>query len=153
MQTLYMVIHSVKMKQKTRHGVQINVFCKNFQVLEYIVPREVDAIHICESMKHFSFPGTWACPPGAGAGAAANRRAAPRAVRVAAGTNQPDTAGSSVFAEKVEDLYAFQYRPDYDSEIDGWQFYDAQTECVAGRHGTSCWDASLSVRGSFRCEL
>lgn len=31
-----------------------------------------------------------------------------------------------MLVEKLEDLYAFSYKPDYDSDIDGWSFYSAE---------------------------
>eukprot|EP00039_Didymoeca_costata_P008766 m.115991 g.115991 ORF g.115991 m.115991 type:complete len:742 (+) comp14223_c0_seq3:109-2334(+) len=84
--TLYMVIHSVKKEKLTKEGTPIIVDCKNFQLLEFLIPRAVDAHHVLESIKHFSFP------------------------------------------QKLEDLYAFSYKPDYDSDIDGWSFYSAEAE-------------------------
>ncbi len=30
--------------------------------------------------------------------------------------------------ERVDDLYAFQYQPDYDSDVDGWNLYNPRLE-------------------------
>ena len=73
-QVLYMAIHSVKkknpIKKAGKEGTPVQIHCKNFQILEVVIPRAVDAVHVVESIKHFSFPA------------------------------------------ELEDLYAFQYRPE-----------------------------------------
>ena len=69
-----MAIHSVKkktpIKKAGKEGTPVQIHCKNFQILEVVIPRAVDAVHVVESIKHFSFPSD------------------------------------------LEDLYAFQYRPE-----------------------------------------
>eukprot|EP00038_Savillea_parva_P000911 m.99883 g.99883 ORF g.99883 m.99883 type:complete len:823 (-) comp10322_c0_seq1:319-2787(-) len=87
---LYMTISSVKKgsmeKRGGAEGVPIEVHCKDFQILTFLIPRSVDAIHVYESLMKFSLP------------------------------------------VKTEELYAFQYLPDYFSEVDGWKFYNPEDE-------------------------
>eukprot|EP00035_Acanthoeca_spectabilis_P023972 m.451804 g.451804 ORF g.451804 m.451804 type:complete len:782 (-) comp20213_c0_seq1:177-2522(-) len=87
---LYMTIASVKkgspVKRGGREGTPIEVHCKDFQILNFLIPRAVDAAHVHESLTKFSLP------------------------------------------VKLDELYAFQYLPDYFSEVDGWKFYNPEAE-------------------------
>jgi len=108
--TLYMVVHNVKAKKKLKTGVYpIIINCKNFQTLEYHIPREIDAIHVQDSISHFSFP------------------------------------------DNLEDLYAFVYRPEYDSDVDGWKFYDVKAEFKRFGVPNEQWDATHVNSGYDVC--
>eukprot|EP00041_Stephanoeca_diplocostata_P036004 m.1294940 g.1294940 ORF g.1294940 m.1294940 type:complete len:210 (+) comp24789_c2_seq22:242-871(+) len=109
---LYMTIHSVKKKGVVKKGkkeyTSIEIHGKDFQILLLLIPRAIDALHVFESLNHFSFP------------------------------------------EKLEDLYAFQYQPDYDSDVDGWKFYDVEAEYGRFRVPNDKWVLS---RVNFKYEL
>ena len=105
-----MVVHNVKAKKKLKTGVYpIIINCKNFQTLEYHIPREIDAIHVQDSISHFSFP------------------------------------------DNLEDLYAFVYRPEYDSDVDGWKVYDVKAEFKRFGVPNEQWDATHVNSGYDVC--
>lgn len=130
------------------------------QILNFLIPRAVDATHVLESLTKFSLPGnpsathTNRYPFGSFLlffvavclavcrGSPSRRLDTPIApptrpstedyhatpiVHVAHGAPHGVSVSSAVH---TDELYAFQYIPDYFSEVDGWKFYNPEVLCV-----------------------
>ena len=60
-QLLYHHILNVERKPLTTKGYPLVIYCKTFQQLNLIIPRESDCLDIMDTIKQFSQPGTvWA---------------------------------------------------------------------------------------------